>query len=129
AEVPIEAERGRPLWSTANQCPPQRVAVLACLVAALSYLVARLGGALIFRPQMVSPLWLGNVLLASVLLLVPRRIWPLLLAAGLAGFFWYDLHAGEPMRSIVWLILSNAVEVLTAVLCLNNSFDGVPRLN
>ena len=78
---------------------------------------------------MVSPLWLGNVLLASVLLLVRRRIWPVLLAAGLAGFFLYDLQAGGPMRSIGWLILSNAVEVLTAVWCLSRSFDGAPRLN
>jgi signal transduction histidine kinase len=78
---------------------------------------------------MVSPLWLGNVLLASVLLLVRRRIWAVLLTAGLAGFFLYDLQAGGPMRSIVWLILSNAVEVLIAVLCLSRSFDGVPRLN
>ena len=83
----------------------------------LSYLVAKLGGALIVRPQMVSPLWLGNVLLASMLLLVPRRIWPVLLAAGLTGFFFYDLLAGEPIRSIVWFILSTAVEVLTAVFC------------
>ena len=30
---------------------------------------------------------------------------------------------------LVWLILSNAVEVLTAALCLSSSFDGVPRLN
>jgi signal transduction histidine kinase len=78
---------------------------------------------------MVSPLWLGNVLLASVLLLVRRRIWAVLLTAGLVGFFLYDLQTGGPMRSIVWLILSNAVEVLTAVLCLSSSFDGVPRLN
>lgn len=78
---------------------------------------------------MVSPLWLGNVLLASMLLLVPRRIWPVLLAAGLTGFFFYDLQAGEPVRSIVWFIVSTAVEVLTAVLCLSFSFDGVPRLN
>jgi PAS domain S-box-containing protein len=78
---------------------------------------------------MVSPLWLGNVLLASVLLLVPRRIWPVLLAAGLTGFFVYDLQGGGPIRSIVWLILSNAVEVITAALCLSRSFDGVPRLN
>ena len=113
----------------ANQDPAQRLVVQACLVAALSYLAARLGGALIFRPQMVSPLWLGNVLLASVLLLVRRRIWPVLLAAGLAGFLLYDLQAGGPIRSIVWLILSNAVEILTAVLCLSSSFDGVPRLN
>jgi PAS domain S-box-containing protein len=98
-------------------------------VATLSYLAARLGGALILRPQMVSPLWLGNVLLVSMLLLVRRRIWPGLLVAGLAGFVLYDLQAGEPVRSIVWLILSNAVEVLTALLCLRYSFDGVPRLN
>jgi len=78
---------------------------------------------------MVSPLWLGNVLLASVLLLVRRSIWPVLLAAGLAGFFWFDLQAGGPIRSIVWLILSNLVEVLIAALCLSSAFDGMPRLN
>jgi PAS domain S-box-containing protein len=102
---------------------------LAFLVAALSYFVARIGGALILRPQMVSPLWLGNVLLASVLLLARRKIWPVLLAAGLAGFLLFDLRVGGPIRSDVWLILSNAVEILTAVWCLRNSFDGVPRLN
>jgi PAS domain S-box-containing protein len=78
---------------------------------------------------MVSPLWLGNVLLVSVLLLVQRRIWPVVLAAGLAGFFLFDLQAGGPIRSIVWLLLSNTAEVLTAALCLNYSFEGVPRLN
>jgi signal transduction histidine kinase len=103
--------------------------VLACLVATLSYLVASLGGALIIRPQMVSPLWLGNVFLASALVLVRRRIWPALLVAGLAGFFLFDLQSGGPIRSIVWLILSNAVEILTAALCLSYSFEGVPRLN
>ena len=102
---------------------------MAFLVATLSYLAARLGGALIIRPQMVSPLWLGNVLLASVLVLVRRRIWPVLLAAGLAGFFLFDLQAGGPIRSIGWLILSNSVEILVAALCLSYSFDGVPRLN
>jgi len=112
-------ERARLSWNAANRYPPQRLVVLAFLVAVLSYLVAKLGGALIVRPQMVSPLWLGNVLLASMLLLVPRRIWPVLLAAGLTGFFFYDLQAGEPIRSIVWFILSTAVEVLTAVLCLS----------
>ena len=103
--------------------------VLAFLVATLSYLAARLGGALIIRPQMVSPLWLGNVLLASMLVLVRRRIWLVLLAAGLAGFFLFDLQAGGPIRSIGWLILSNAVEILVAALCLSYSFDGLPRLN
>jgi len=92
-------------------------------------MVARLGGALILRPQMVSPLWLGNVLLASLLLLVRRTLWPIVLASGLAGFLIYDLQSGVPVFSIVCLILSNAVEVVTAVLCLHASFEGIPRLN
>jgi PAS domain S-box-containing protein len=106
-----------------------RLVVQACLVATLCYLGARLGGALIIRPQMVSPLWLGNVLLASILLLVPKRSWPVVLAAGLAGFLIFDLQAGGPIRSVAWLLLSNAAEVLTAALCLSYSFGGVPRLN
>ena len=113
----------------ANLYPSLRLVILACLVAALSFLAARLGGALILRPQMVSPLWLGNVLLASMLLLAPRKIWPVVLIAGLAGFLLYDLQAGGPILSIAWLILSNALEILVAVLFLNTSFNGTPRLN
>jgi PAS domain S-box-containing protein len=78
---------------------------------------------------MVSPLWLGNVFLASVLVLARRRIWPVLLTAGLTGFLFFDLQSGVPIRSIVWLIVSNAVEILTAALGLIYAFDGVPRLN
>jgi PAS domain S-box-containing protein len=103
--------------------------VQACLVATLCYLTARLGGALNIPPQMVSPFWLGNVVLTAVLLLVRREIRPVLLGAGLAGFFLFDVQTGLPIRSIIWFILSNTVEVLTAVLCLSHAFDGVPRLN
>ncbi len=112
-----------------NQESPQRIVMSACLLVAVSYLVARVGGDLIVRPQMVSPLWLGNVLLASVLMLVPRRFWPVLLPAGVAGFFLFDLQAGEPIRSLVSFMLSTTAEVLTAVWCLSSAFDGVPRLN
>jgi signal transduction histidine kinase len=112
-----------------DQYSLRRLAALASLVGVLSYAVARVGGALILRPQLVSPLWLANVVLVAVLLLVPRKIWPLLLPAGLAGFLVYDVRAGEPIRSIVSFILSNAVEVLTASWCLNVAFKGIPRLN
>ena len=98
-------------------------------MAALCYLAGRLGGALIVQPQMVSPLWLGNVILASVLVLVRRRLWPVLLPAGLVGFVLFDLQGGAPTHAIVWLFLSNAVEILTAAWCLRYAFDGAPRLN
>jgi signal transduction histidine kinase len=112
-----------------NQSPYLRVLVQALLVAALCYIAGRLGGALIVQPQMVSPLWLGNVILASVLVLVRPRLWPVLLLAGLAGFVLYDLQGGAPTHAIVWLFLSNAVEILTAAWCLRYAFDGAPRLN
>ena len=103
--------------------------ILACLTGILCYLAARLGGVLTPWPLLVSPLWLGNVLLAAVLLLVRRRAWPAFLVAGLAGFVFYDVQAGESIRSVVSFLLSNAVEVLIAAWCLNSSFGGVPRLN
>jgi signal transduction histidine kinase len=72
---------------------------------------------------------MGNILLASVLVLVRRKIWPVILPAGLLGFLIYDLQGGAPTRAVVWLVVSNAVEIFTAAWCLRVAFDGVPRLN
>ncbi len=104
-------------------------AIIVFLVAVLCYVVSELGNALILRPQMLSPLWPGCVLLVSVLLLVSRRMWPILIAAGIAAFIFYDLQHDVPIRAIGWLALANLVEVLIAALCLRYSFKGVPRLN
>ena len=104
-------------------------AIMVCLVGALSYVVSELGGALVLRPQMLSPLWPGCVLLVSVLLLVPRRMWSILIAAGIAAFIFYDLRHDVPIRAIGWLVLADVIEILTAALCLSYSFKGVPRLN
>jgi signal transduction histidine kinase len=102
---------------------------LALATFILCYLIARLGGGLVLRPQMVSPLWLGNVFLASALVLARRKFWPIFLIAGLSGFLLFDIGAGRPTGPMVWLILSNAVEILTAAFCLTWAFQGVPELN
>jgi PAS domain S-box-containing protein len=103
--------------------------ILACLVAVLCYTVSELGGLLVIHPQILSPLWPGCVLLVSVLLLVPKRMWPILIVAGLAAFVLYDVRHGVPDRSDAWLTLADLIEVLIAALCLSYSFKGVPRLN
>jgi PAS domain S-box-containing protein len=64
-----------------------------------------------------------------VLVLVRRRLWVVLLPAGLTGFLLYDLEGGAPAHAILWLFLSNAVEVFTAAWCLRFAFGGAPRLN
>jgi PAS domain S-box-containing protein len=103
--------------------------MLVCLAAAMSYLAAKLGGSLVIRPQMSWALWPGNVLLVSLLLLVQRKLWPLLIVAAFAAFVLYDLQEGLPLRSIALLIFSDTVEVLTAALCLSYAFRGTPELN
>ena len=103
--------------------------VLVCVVATLSYLVPRLGGALISNPQAVWPLWPGCAILVSGLLLVPLRIWPILIPVSLAAFCLYDLQVGVPVSSIAWFILADIVQVLVAALGLRYCFDDLPRLN
>jgi PAS domain S-box-containing protein len=121
--------RNGPSAGIANADSPFYTGILACLLAALSYLAARLGGVLTLHPQTLCPLWPACALLVSVLLLVPRRIWPALILAAFAAFVVYDLQTGLTIRSTIWLILADTVEVLIAALCVSYSFDGVPRLN
>jgi PAS domain S-box-containing protein len=125
----MEIHPHRRFWNVANLNSRSWIALLVCLVVTLSYLASRIGGALVLAPQMLSPLWPGCALLVSVLLLVPRKNWPILIAAAFATFALYDLQQGVPVRSIAWLLLADAVEVLTAAICLSYSFDALPRLN
>ncbi|MFZ0883456.1 MAG: PAS domain S-box protein [Candidatus Acidiferrales bacterium] len=105
------------------------IAILVFLIAALSYSVSELADALVIRPQVLSPLWPGCVLLVAVLLLVPRRMWPILIVAAIVAFGICDLFHGVPIRSIGWFSLADLVEVLIAALCLSYYFKGVPQLN
>jgi PAS domain S-box-containing protein len=113
----------------ANPDSPFDTAILACVLAFLCFLATKLGWALMIRPQMLWPVWPGCALLVAVLLMVPRRIWPILIAAGLAGFVLYDLQVRLPFRPTLLLVLADIAEILIAALGGSYSFDGLPRLN
>jgi PAS domain S-box-containing protein len=107
-----------------------QTALLAAMVAVLCYAAARLGGVLsISGPQELWPLWPGCAFLVAVCLVSPRKIWPVLIPAGLAGFVVYDLQAGVPLASIGWLILADTLEILVATWGVSYSLRGLPRLN
>jgi PAS domain S-box-containing protein len=84
---------------------------------------------MILNPRTEWPVWPGCAILVSILLLVPRKIWPILILAAFATFALYDLEAGVPIRSIVWFIPANTIQVLTSALCVRYCFHGIPRLN
>jgi signal transduction histidine kinase len=95
----------------------------------MCYVAALLGHAIVLSRQGVSVLWPGCALLVSVMLLVPRRTWPILIPAGLAGFVVHDVQFGFLPGTIALLILADTIEILIICLGLGYSFDGVPRLN
>jgi PAS domain S-box-containing protein len=96
----------------------------------VSYLAAKLGGVLIITvPQTLWPLWPGCAVVVAILLLNPRRRWPILITVGLLGFVVYDLEAGVPIQSIARLILSDILEILVAAWGVSYFLNGQPRLN
>jgi PAS domain S-box-containing protein len=119
----------RTSWNISDLNSILRPASLICSVAALAYVAARLGGALVVYPQNVWPLWPGCALIVSIILLVPRRTWAPLIAAAFAAFAVYDLQAGVPTGMIIRLILADAVEVVSVALLVRYSFKGVPKLD
>ena len=102
----------------------------AILTAVLCYLTAELAGTLVLRPQMLWPLWPGSALLVALLLLTRRKVWPVLIIAGFAGFMVNDLQSfGLSIRSSGTLIVGDAVEVVVAGLGISYFFGDAVRLN
>lgn len=93
------------------------------------YLLAEFVGLFVLRPQMIWPVWPGCAFLLAILLLTRRKIWPVFLAAGIAGFLLYDLRIGLPVRSSTLLELADAVEILVAALGVSYALGSAPRLN
>ena len=107
----------------------QHLGMLVCFVIGASYLAAKLGTTVVIAPQVDWTLWPGNVLLACLLLFVPRRIWPILMTAALLTFAVYDLQIGLSLRTVFFFQLSDAAEALTAALGLSYAFGGPPKLD
>jgi PAS domain S-box-containing protein len=127
----FETIQSRPALSQPLIKLNSRIAIVraAALTTVLCYLAAELGGALVLRPQMLWPLWPGCALLVALLLLTPRKAWPILIAAGFAGFMLNDLLAfGLSIRESSTLIVADTIEILVAAVGISLSGDVV-RLN
>jgi PAS domain S-box-containing protein len=111
--------------------PPRfHMPLFAAVVAVSTYLAAKIGGVLIITaPQTLWPLWPGCAVLVAVLLISPRKLWPIFLVAGISGFVVYDLQAGVPLSSIFWLILTDVFEILIAAGGVSYFFGQTPRLD
>jgi PAS domain S-box-containing protein len=124
----MEPARGRPAWAMAGLDSRFSTLILACLVATLCYGVSRVAPSLIVPPEHFALFWPGTALLVAVLVLTPRRIWPVLIAAGLGAMALCDFENGCPIGTIIYFTLGDLTGVLVATVGLGRLFGGVPEL-
>ncbi len=117
-----------PSGDNANSDSLLRTAMVVCLVAILCYMGDRLAYVLGIPPNQMASLWPSTPLLVAVLLLTPRKIWPVLIAVGLGAIALADFRDGAPIRDEIWFILGNACELIVAIGGINLLFKGVPQL-
>src|SRR3974390_2293458 len=105
-----------------------RPAILTFVVVIVCYYAVRLVDALGIPPNGISVYWPAAPFLVGVLLISPRRMWPVLMVSGLGGIALADLKNGSSIGLTAWFILGNLVEVLIATLGTSYLFKGVPQL-
>ena len=125
----METARRLSSLSVANLDSRFRIVVLACLVALVCYQTDRLAYGLGILPTHISLFWPATPFLVAVLLLTRKRIWPVLLAAGLGAIVLSDFKSGMPARLEIWMVLGDMAEIFVAVAGINRLFKGVPQLN
>jgi PAS domain S-box-containing protein len=103
--------------------------VLMCLVAIVCYLADRLAFVLGIPPDHIASFWPSTAFLVAVLLLAPRRIWPVLIVAGLGAMAFADSVNGVPIGSEIWITLGNLAEALVATLGISRLLNAVPHLS
>ena len=104
-------------------------AILTCLVAVVCYQSDRFVYVLGIPPNHIASFWPATSFLVAVLLLVPEKTWPVLIAAGLGGMALADLKNGVPVRFEMWISLGNLGEVILATWGIRRLAGGLPHLN
>jgi PAS domain S-box-containing protein len=107
---------------------PLPTLLLACLVAIVCYRGDQIVFALGISPHHMASFWPATPFLVAVLLLSPRRIWPLLIVAGLGALAITDLKHGVTVGAEIWYSLANLADVLIVTLGIQPLFKGVPDL-
>jgi PAS domain S-box-containing protein len=93
------------------------------------YLAAKIGFALTFQPNPISVLWPPNALLLSALLLTPKRLWWLIIAAALPAHLVVELESGVPTVMVMGWFVSNCAEALLGAACIRALVGDTPRFD
>jgi signal transduction histidine kinase len=119
----------RDTWLAEKLNTPLRMALFALFVAGMAYLLAFAGDLFYQSSQFAALLWPSNAFQVAIMLLVPRRVWPLVIAAHVAGGLLHAFQIHLPVLMTVVYTLADVVIFIVAGLGLNHVFGGVPCLD
>jgi len=125
----MERVHRRPTWTLADLNAPLPTVILVSLVAVVCYQADKLVYFLGIPPDHIASFWPSTAFLVGVLLLAPRKIWALLIGAGLGAMALADLSNGVPIGFEIWITLGNLAETLVATLGIRFLFKGAPDLS
>ena len=125
---PLDYAHLRPAWNIPDLNSHMSAGILACLVAIVCYQADRMAYSLRVPPEYAASYWPATALLVTLLLLVPRKIWPVLITAGLGAMAFGDFKNGVPIATIIFFSLGDLAAVLVATLGISRLFEGVPHL-
>ncbi len=72
--------------------------------------------------ERIASIWPGNAVVVSMLLVLGRKRWPLMIAAAVAGNFTANIVIGDPVAQAAGLALTNGAEILIGSYFMNRFF-------
>ena len=113
-----------------NDREQRRHAAIAALLLAFGYFLgARAGFALTLKQVPVALLWPPNAVLLSGLLLSPKRLWPVLIAAALPAHVLAEMSAQVPLTMMLCWFVSNVTEALVGALAIHAYLHRAPQFD
>jgi PAS domain S-box-containing protein len=125
----MKSNQNRLAWNIGDLDSPFSMVILGCLVALVCYLAGRAASSLLVPPEHFAVYWPATPFLVAVLVLTPRRIWPVLIGAGLGAMTLCDFQNDVPIGSIIYFLFADVTAVLVATLGVSHFFKGTPTLN
>jgi len=127
--VAFPVENKRAAWITTKLNSRLHMGGFALFVALMAYALAFAGDLFSLSPKIAAVLWPANAFQVAVMLLLPRRTWPLLITAHVVGgmIHGFQIHL-TPLMTVMFT-LADVVIFVIAGYGLSREFDGIPRLD
>ena len=115
--------------STVSNAQVRHAIVVAAFVSVGYYLTAKIGFAFALQPGSLSTLWMPNAIVLAGLLLVPPRLWWIVIVGAFPAHLAAELQSGVPFMMVLSWFISNTFQALIGAFGVNYFVKGRLRFD